>query len=118
MRSLKHKVAMAALAAGAVLGGLAVPGTAYAAAKNVEIRVCNSSSETVKFFFVGENQNGNWTGSQFWEAAPNSCTLANGYWWKANRSVEFHHRKASTGWLWEQQYLPSSKHKQDTIYIG
>jgi uncharacterized membrane protein len=120
MRSLKRKVAIAALAAGAVFGGLAVPGTAFASDRSVEIQICSGSTETVKFYLVGENQYGDWTSSQFWEIAPKGCTLVKDWWWKADRSVEFHHRKASTGWRWEQRYLPTPGKKQhvDQLYIG
>ena len=120
MPNLKRKVAIAALTVGAVFGGLAVPGTAFAADKYVSIKVCSGSSETVKFFIVGENQYGDWGGSRFWEIAPKGCTVAKDYWWKADRSVEFHHRKASTGWRWEPRYLNSPKHNwgQDELYIG
>lgn len=105
-----RRAAVAALTASTLLGGLAASGTASAASnKYVEIKLCSRSSETVKFYIVGENQFGDWGGSPFWEVGPQGCTVAKDYWWKANQSVEFHHRKPSTGWRWEQRYLPSPK---------
>jgi hypothetical protein len=59
MRNLRRKLAIVLLSLAALLGGLAVPGTAYAAGdKFVTLRICSGSTETVKFYFVGENQYG------------------------------------------------------------
>ncbi|QDN95599.1 hypothetical protein FNV65_04015 [Streptomyces sp. S1A1-8] len=121
MHSLKCKVATAALAAGALFGSLAVPGTAYAANKYVQLKVCSGSTETVKFYFVGENQYGDWGGSRFWEIAPKGCTVAEGYWWIAGQSVEFHHRKPSTGWRWEPRLISANDTSNGAtyqLYIG
>ncbi|MET9844400.1 hypothetical protein [Streptomyces ossamyceticus] len=116
MRSLKRKIAAAALVAGTVLGTLAIPGTAVAGTKNVQLRICSGSNETVKFFFVGENQFGDWVGSRFWEIAPKGCTTAEGYWWVAGRSVEFHHRKPSTGWRWEPRLISANDTRDGATY--
>ncbi|WP_416961752.1 hypothetical protein [Streptomyces sp. Agncl-13] len=117
MRTVRRKVVMAMLAAAAAVGGLAAPGTASAAGdKFVTLRVCSGSTETVKFYFVGENQYGDWTGSQFWEIAPKGCTTASGYWWKAGQSVEFHHRKPSTGWRWEPRLISYNDTQDKAVY--
>jgi hypothetical protein len=117
MRNLRRKLAIAALSLAALLGGLAAPGTAYASGdKFVTLRICSGSTETVKFYIVGENQYGDWGGSQFWEIAPKGCTTASGYWWKAGQSVEFHHRKPSTGWRWEPRLISYNDAKNWSDY--
>ncbi|WP_329274407.1 hypothetical protein [Streptomyces sp. NBC_01451] len=119
MNGIKRKVTMAVLAGATVVGALAMPATASAdGGKFVQLQVCSASTETVKFYFVGENQHGDWVGSRFWEIAPKGCTTAEGWWWLAGRSVEFHHRKPSTGWRWEQRVVPANGHKNgDTIRL-
>ncbi|MEU9960557.1 hypothetical protein [Streptomyces sp. NPDC050982] len=117
MRTVRRKLVIAILAAAAAFGGLAAPGAASAAdAKNVTLRVCSGSNETVKFYFVGENQYGDWGGSRFWEIAPKGCTTAWGYWWKAGQSVEFHHRKPSTGWRWEPRLISYNDTRDQAVY--
>lgn len=108
---LRKKATVAALAAAAALGVLATPGTALAGDKYGQIQVCSHSGEPVTFFIVGENQHGDWGGSRFWDIAPHGCTTASDYWWTLGRSVEFHHRKPSTGWRWEQRVLPANGNK-------
>ncbi|KUN95676.1 hypothetical protein [Streptomyces caeruleatus] len=121
MRGLTRKAVVAALAAAAVFGGLAVPGTAFAGDKNASLRVCSRSTEPVRFFLVGENQYGDWVGSRFWDIPPKGCTSAKDYWWHAGRSVEFHHRKPSTGWRWEARIISANDVRDGgeyTIWIG
>ena len=118
---LGRKVTVGLLAAAATVGGVAMPATASAATKYGQVRVCSGSNETVKFFLVGENQHGDWAGSRFWEIAPHGCTTASDYWWTLGRSVEFHHRKPSTGWRWEPRVLPANGNKNGstiTLHIG
>ncbi|MFD4509172.1 hypothetical protein [Streptomyces sp. NPDC058457] len=117
MRTLRRRFTVVALFAATVLGGVAVPGTAYAGGdKFVTLRVCSGSTETVKFYFVGENQFGDWVPSRFWEIAPKGCTTASDYWWKAGQSVEFHHHKNSTGWRWEPRLISYNDTSDGAVY--
>ncbi|MEU6227220.1 hypothetical protein [Streptomyces sp. NPDC047042] len=123
MNGIKRKVTMAVLAGATAVGALVMPATSASAdgGKFLQLKVCSGSTETVKFFFVGENQHGDWVGSRFWEIPPKGCTTAEGYWWTAGRSVEFHHRKPSTGWRWEPRVVSSNgQHNGGTyqLWIG
>ncbi|MEU6351979.1 hypothetical protein ABZ896_21980 [Streptomyces sp. NPDC047072] len=108
---LRRNITVAVLAGAAALAGLAMPATASAADKYGQVQVCSQSNEQVRFYLVGENQHGDWVGSQFWDVAPHKCTVAKDYWWTLGRSVEFHHQKPSTGWRWEPRVLPANGNK-------
>jgi hypothetical protein len=120
MRTFRRKFAVLALSAAALLGSLAVPGTAYAASdKFVTLRVCSGSNEAVRFLFKGENQYGDWTSSRYWDIAPHGCTTAWGYWWKAGQSVEFWRHKDSYGknvWRWEPRLISYNDAGDGSVY--
>jgi uncharacterized membrane protein len=108
MRTVMNRLTASALAVGALCLGVVFPGTASADQVDAaQLRVCNNNPRLMTFFVVGYNQYHDWSGSQFWEVAPNSCTTASNYWWESNRSVEIHYQRSDIGWQNKFVYIPA-----------
>ncbi|MFJ2608739.1 MULTISPECIES: hypothetical protein [unclassified Streptomyces] len=100
-----RRIATAVLAASAVFGGLAMPGTASADEVGSQVRICNNNDRLLTFFLVGYNQYNDWVGSRYWEVPAHACTTAADYWWKTNSSVEFHSVRVPAAWTFRQLYI-------------
>jgi uncharacterized membrane protein len=119
MRDLRRKFAIAVLAAGAVLGGLAVPATAAAADVDaVQITVCNDSDAPLRFWVRGYNQFNDWDDSPIWQVGPHSCATGWNYWWKKNASVELHRQLGDAAWTWNPQYVPRAADQTTTFHLS
>ena len=119
MRDLRRKFAIAALATGAALSGLALPTTASAESVSaVQISVCNDAGVTQVFWVKGYNQHDDWVGSPIWTVNAGTCATGWDYWWKQNSSVELHHKPGSAGWTWKQQYVPRTNDRTTTFHLS
>ncbi|WP_416974263.1 hypothetical protein [Streptomyces sp. 4F14] len=114
MRTLLNKVTVSAVALGALCVGLALPGTA--SASTAQLKVCNNNRLPLRFFLVGRNQYGDWTGSRFWDVPADNCTTAWDYWWQTDRSVEFHYERSDIGWHTKFVYIPRQRDGGTTTY--
>ncbi|MEU6255392.1 hypothetical protein [Streptomyces sp. NPDC047043] len=119
MRDLRRKFAVAALTAGVVVGGLAVPTTAGAdSVKAVQITVCNDASVEQLFWVKGYNQHGDWDDSPIWKVNGGTCATGWDYWWQQDRSVELHYKRGNAGWTWKQAYVPRTKDRTTTLRLS
>lgn len=110
---------MTALAAGAVLGGLAVPTTASAATvPAVQITVCNDGNVTQLFWAKGYNQYNDWDDSPVWKVNAGTCATGWNFWWKQNSSIELHYKRGDAGWTWKQQYVPRTNGSTTTFRLS
>ncbi|MFD4510432.1 hypothetical protein [Streptomyces sp. NPDC058457] len=118
MRDIARKCAVAALTAGAVLGGLAFPTTASADVSSAQITVCNDSNAKLQFWAKGYNQFNDWDDSPIWYANPHTCATGWNYWWKQNSSIELHYKFAGRGWTWRAEYVPGSSGQTTTFHLS
>lgn len=119
MRDISKKFTVAALTAGALLTGVALPTAAYAGeVPAIQISLCNDSDVTVQFWVKGYNQFDDWDDSPVWKANAHTCATGWNYWWKKNSSVELHYKRGGAGWTWKQQYVPKASGSVTQLHLS
>jgi hypothetical protein len=113
MRHLRSKVTVLAL--GALLGVLASPGTASAAAYK-QARVCDTGGSSVQVWLAGYNDKGVYTNSRIWDVSAGACQTLTGYWWKTNSGVDVHTLRPNQAWKTAPWYLIESESQVITLY--
>lgn len=119
MLAFRRKIAVAALSAAAVLGGVAMPQTASAdGVASTQFELCNDSPVQIKFWVKGYNQFNDWDDSPIWTVNSHTCATGWDYWWKQNSSVELHYKRGNAGWNWKPVYVPRTKSSKATFRLS